>query len=153
MTTDRASLCVNCLSVPIEVEGNLPRRGGAMHSALVNLDAAIARSDEILTRAANSGVEVGESKLALAEARDDLTKARVTIHAASADTVNQNIQAGLKVTQKTYQAGLDAMNELRHRRMGLVVSVVAIIWVLLALLITIRKLESEPAGPAKEAGR
>ena len=124
-----------------------------MHSALVNLDAAIARSDEILNRVANSGIEVGESKLALAEGRDDLTKARVTIHSVSADAVNQNVQAGLKVTQKTYQAGLDAMAELRHRRLGLLASLVAIIWVLIALVITIRRLESQMAGPTNEAGR
>lgn len=147
--TGKDAICVKCHS-PGESAYD---QAGTMHTALVNLDAAIARSDELLTRAANSGVEVGASKLALTEARDDLTKARVTIHAASADAVNQNIQAGLKVTQKTYQAGLDAMAELRHRRMGLMVSVVAIIWVLIGLAITIRKLESEPAGPTKDAGR
>lgn len=147
--TGKEAMCIKCHSAGESAYDE----ARTIHSALTNLDAAIARSDEILTRAANSGIEVGESKLALAEARDDLTKARVTIHAASADAVNQNVQAGLKVTQKTYQAGLDAMGELRHRRLGLVASVIAIIWVLIALMITIRKLESETAGPTKEAGR
>lgn len=147
--TGKEAMCIKCHSAGESAYDE----ARTIHSALTNLDAAIARSDEILTRAANSGIEVGESKLALTEARDDLTKARVTIHAASADAVNQNVQAGLKVTQKTYQAGLDAMGELRHRRLGLVASVIAIIWVLIALMITIRKLESETAGPTKEAGR
>jgi hypothetical protein len=53
-----------------------------------------------------------------------------------------DVQAGLKVTQATWQAGLAAMQELKYRRMGLVVSLVSIVLVLIALALLIRKLES-----------
>lgn len=113
-----------------------------MHTELVKLNEAITRSDEILSRAANSGIEVGASGLALAEARDDLTKARVTIHSVRVDATEKEIQAGLKVTEATWQAGLAAMQELKYRRTGLMVSLVSIVLVLIALALLIRKLES-----------
>jgi hypothetical protein len=115
---------------------------GAMHDGLQKLDREIARSDKILSGAETSGAEVGEAKLALSEARDDLTKARVTIHTVQAAAVDQNIQAGLKVTQKTWQAGLDALAELKYRREGLAVSLVAIVLVLIGLALLVQKLES-----------
>jgi predicted CXXCH cytochrome family protein len=124
----------------------------ALHASLTKLDAQIARSDELLARAENSGVEVGESQLSLAEARDDLTKARVTIHSVRADAVDENIQAGLKVTRAAWQAGLDAMAELRYRRTGLTVSLGAILLVLVVILLLIRSLESKKSNATKGAG-
>jgi hypothetical protein len=140
--TGKDAVCVKCHSAgePAYVAA------AAMHDDLQNLDSAIMRSDEILNRAATSGVEVGEAQLALSEARDDLTKARVTIHGVQAEAVDQNIQAGLKVTQKTWQAGLGALAELRFRRKGLAISTAAILLVLIALALLIRKLESQNAG-------
>jgi predicted CXXCH cytochrome family protein len=137
--TGKESVCMKCHSSgePAYTEA------GAMHDGLQKLDREIARSDEILTRAETSGVEVGEAQLSLSEARDDLTKARVTIHSVQAATVDQNIQAGLKVTQKTWQAGLDALAELKYRREGLAVSMIAIVLVLFGLAFLIRKLESQ----------
>lgn len=140
--TGKDAVCVKCHSAgePAYAEA------GAMHDNLRNLDSAIMRSDEILNRAETSGVEVGEAQLALSEARDDLIKARVTIHSVQAKSVDQNIQAGLKVTQKTWQAGLNALAELRFRREGLAISLVIIVLVLIALALLIRKLESQKSG-------
>lgn len=139
--TAKGSICLNC-----HVEGD----GGyvaaaAMHDDLVKLDSATARSDDILGRAERSGMEVGEAKLAEAEARDDLTKARVEIHSVEAATVDSDINAGLKVAASTYQAGQNALAELRYRRKGLLVSVVIIVFVLIGLFLMIRNLESKDA--------
>jgi Fe2+ or Zn2+ uptake regulation protein len=136
--TGTSSVCVKCHS-PGE-----PAYAAAetMHTELVKLSEAITRSDEILSRAANSGIEVGASGLALAEARDDLTKARVTIHSVRVDATEKDVQAGLKVTEATWQAGLAAIQELKYRRTGLMVSLVSIVLVLIALALLIRKLES-----------
>jgi predicted CXXCH cytochrome family protein len=136
--TGKDAICVKCHSAGDPAYTTAT----AMHDALRNLDNAIVRSDEILNRAETSGVEVGEAQLTLSEARDDLTKARVTIHSVNNKEVDQNIQAGLKVTQKTWQAGLDALAESRFRREGLAISLVAIVLVLIALWFLIRKLES-----------
>jgi predicted CXXCH cytochrome family protein len=125
----------------------------AMHDKLVKLEDSIARSDALLTRAGTAGIEVGDAKLALSEARDDLTKSRVAVHSVQPPAVDQGIQAGLKVTEKTWQAGLDAMAELRYRRTGLMVSCAAILLVLIALALLIRRLESEQPEVNKETGQ
>jgi len=137
--TEKGAVCMKCHSSGEPAYA----AAGAMHDELQKLDSEITRSDEILTRAETSGVEVGDAKLALSEARDDLTKARVTIHSVQAATVDENIQAGLKVTQKAWQAGLDALAELKYRREGLAVSLVAILLVLIGLALLIRKVESQ----------
>jgi hypothetical protein len=140
--TGKDAVCVKCHSAGEPAYA----AAAAMHDGLRNLDSAITRSDEILNRAQTSGVEVGEAQLALSEARDDLTKARVTIHSVQVKALDQNIQAGLQVTQKTWQAGLGALAELRFRREGLAISVAAIVLVLIALALFIRKLESKDSA-------
>jgi hypothetical protein len=93
--------------------------------------------------AENSGVEIGEAKVALSEARTDLTKARVTIHSVQPEAVNQDIQVGMQVTKKAWQAGLDALAELKYRREGLTVSLAAIVLVLIGLALLIRKVDAQ----------
>lgn len=137
--TAQEAVCVKCHST-----GDPGFEASAtMHQELVNLNAAIVRSDGILGRAADAGIEVGEPQLALADARDDLTKARVAVHSVQPAVMDQNIQAGLKVTEKTYQAGLDAMAEVKYRRTGLILSLVAIGFVIIALALLIRQLEGK----------
>lgn len=143
--THKGAVCVNCHS-----EGEPAyAMAAAVHEHLVNLDAAIRRSDEILQRAEEAGIEVGDAQLALADGRDDLTKARVAIHSVQASAVDQDIQAGLKVTKSTYQTGVQAMAELSFRREGLAVSLVAIALVIFALAFLIREIESKQE-PDKE---
>lgn len=139
--TGKGSVCLQC-----HMEGDAGFvAAGTMHDDLARLDSAIARSDEILGRAERSGMEVGQAKLAEADARDDLMKARVEIHSVQPVTVDHDIEAGLKVTASTYQSGLDALAELHYRRKGLLVSVVIIVFVLIGLFLMIRKLDSKVA--------
>jgi len=139
--TGKDAVCMTCHS-----EGDAgAETAQKIHAGLVKLDASIARSDELLGRAESSGMEVSEAKLAESEARDDLTKARVDLHAVNFARVDPEIQAGLKVTQNTWQAGQDAMAELQFRRKGLLVSIVTILLVVIGLFLMIRKLESNPA--------
>ena len=86
-------------------------------------------------------MEVSEARLGQDQARDSLTKARVTIHGFQTDLVEQDIQAGLKIAAKDLQAGKDALRQRDYRRMGLGVSVAAIFIVLLGLRLYIRQIE------------
>src|ERR1019366_7165719 len=81
-------------------------------------------------------------KLGQDQARDSLTKARVTIHSFRTDLVDQDIQAGLKIAAQNLQAGKDAMVERNHRRVGLGISVIAIGIVLTGLRLYIKKTEN-----------
>lgn len=143
--TANTAFCVKC-----HVDGDAGYTAAAtIHTGLLKLNQEIERSDEILGRAQNAGVEVGPTILALSEARDDLTKARVATHSATPETVQQDTQAGLKVTDKAWQAGQVAMRELKYRRQGLAVSVAAILLVLVALALLIRKIETPSPGETR----
>lgn len=109
---------------------------------LGHLDEAIKNADRILTVAESSGMEVSEARLAQNQARDSLTKARVTIHSFRKDLVDQDIQAGLGIAAKNLQAGQKAMAERNYRRAGLGVSLVAIVLMLIGIRLYIKRIES-----------
>ena len=109
---------------------------------LERLDAAIKNADGVLAVAESSGMEVSEAQLAQSQARDSLTKARVTIHSFRKDLVDQDIQAGLGIAAKNLQAGQKAMVERNYRRVGLGISLVALAIMLVGLRLYIKKIES-----------
>jgi len=106
------------------------------------LDEAVKSADQVLRVAESSGMEVSEARLGQDQARDSLTKARVTIHSFRTDLVDQDIQAGLKIAANNLQVGKDAMVERNHRRVGLGISIIAIGMVLAGLRLYIKKIES-----------
>jgi len=71
-----------------------------MLANLKSLEDAIQDSDKLLSVAETSGMEVSQARLDEDQARDALTKARVTIHSFSKELVNQYIQDGLKLSRK-----------------------------------------------------
>jgi hypothetical protein len=111
-------------------------------AGLNQLDSAIKQGDEVIGLADASGMEVSEARLGQNQARDALTKARVTVHAFRQDLMNQDIQAGLKIAAKDREAGQKAMAERKHRRMGLGMSLLAIGMVVVSLRLYIKKIES-----------
>jgi hypothetical protein len=111
-------------------------------SSLSRLDKAIKSADQVLRVAESSGMEVSEARLGQDQARDSLTKARVTIHSFRTDLVDQDIQDGLKIAAKNLQAGKEAMVERNYRRLGFGISLIAIGIVLAGLRLYIKKIES-----------
>jgi hypothetical protein len=109
---------------------------------LTQLDGAIKDADQALHLAESSGMEVSEARLAQDQARDSLTKARVTIHTFQPTLVDQDVQAGMKIAAANLKAGKDAMVERNHRRIGLGICFIAIAMMLIGLWLYIRKLES-----------
>ena len=112
-----------------------------LQASLVRLDHAIQNADQVLGLAERSGMEVSEARLAQDQAKDSLTKARVTIHSFRTDLVDQDVQAGLKIAAKNLEAGKEAMVERNRRRAGLGVSLVAIGMVLVGLRQYLKKIE------------
>jgi hypothetical protein len=109
---------------------------------LTRLGEAIKGADQVLAVAESSGMEVSEARLGQNQARDSLTKARVTIHSFRKDLVDEDIQAGLNIAAKNLQAGQKAMVERNYRRVGLGISLVAIGIMLVGLRLYIKKIES-----------
>jgi predicted CXXCH cytochrome family protein len=112
---------------------------------LTRLDQAIKKSDQILAVAESSGMEVSDARLEQDQARDALTKARVAIHRFQVGPVEEDVQAGLKITAKTQLEGENALKERNYRRVGLALSLLTILVVLLGLSKYIRGLERKPS--------
>ena len=141
--TTEESVCLNCHS-----SGD---RGFAaaeeMHRQLKSLEAALARADQVLSQAESSGMEVSQARLDRGQARDALTKARVTIHAFQVARVAEDIGVGVKGAEQTYQAGVKALVERDYRRKGLAVSLITILVVLIGLRLYILHLEAREPAP------
>ncbi len=110
-------------------------------SGLGRLDEAIKNADRVLGVAESSGMEVSEARLGQNQAKDSLTKARVTIHSFRKELVDQDIQAGLVFAAKNLQAGQKAMVDRNYRRVGLAISLLAIGIVLVGLRLYMKKIE------------
>lgn len=136
--TDDKSVCGQCHTEgdPGFVAAN------SIRDHLAQLAAAIDRSDQILSKAERSGMEVSQARLDLVQTRDTLTKARVTIHSVNVARVQQDIQPGLVAAARNYEAGKDALKERNYRRYGLGLSLIAIAIVITGLRMYLKQIES-----------
>lgn len=114
-----------------------------MLTELTRLDDAIKNADNVLGVAESSGMEVSQARLDEDQARDALTKARVTIHAFQKPLVDQDIQEGLKIAAKNLQAGKDALAERDYRRRGLGFALIFIFLTVIGLFLYIRQIEQK----------
>lgn len=137
--TGPQSVCAQCHTPGDECD----QETAEMLRGLTRLDGAIKGADRVLGVAESSGMEVSQALLDEDQARDSLTKARVTIHSFRKELVDQDIQAGLKIAAKDLQAGRDALRERGYRRIGLGFSLAAIAVVLVGLRLYIRKIEQK----------
>lgn len=135
--TSAQSVCTNC-----HTQGDAGyKAAGDMQQQIGGLETSIVRSDRILGAAESSGMEVSQARLELDQARDALTKACVSVHTFAATPVHADVDSGLKITAKTYGEGQAALRERDYRRTGLGMSLVAIVFVVVALRLYIREIE------------
>jgi hypothetical protein len=132
-----ASVCTNCHS-----PGEKGMTAGTeIKKMFVDLQTEIDQSDATLRTASKLGMEVGEAQMEQTQAKDDLTKARVTLHSFDVARIKADVGAAKKVTSKNEQAGLQALQESKYRRMGLGMSLIAILGVLIGLKLFISDLD------------
>jgi Cytochrome c3 len=135
--TGAQSVCTNC-----HTQGDAGYQvADQFLQQIAHFETAVKTSDEILDRAESDGMEVSQPRLEQDQARDALTKARVTVHSFNLVRMQEDILAGLKITDKTYQEGKAALAERDYRRKGLGVSVFFIVVVLIGLRLYIRHIE------------
>ena len=135
--TGPQSVCVNCHS-----QGDAGfALAGDIQKQLVATETAVSRSNEILSRAEHAGMEVSQAQLDLNDARDRLTKARVTLHSFQAAKIDEDLKAARVVTAKTYESGEKAMKERDYRRAGLGISLLTIAVMLIGLRVYISDIE------------
>jgi predicted CXXCH cytochrome family protein len=136
--TGPGGVCTRCHTPGDRCDG----ARAAILGNLTQLDGAIKDADTALRLAESAGMEVSEARLSQDQARDALTKARVTIHTFQTALVEKDIQAGMKIAVANQKAGKDAMVERNHRRIGLGICLIAIAMMLVGLWLYIKKLES-----------
>jgi predicted CXXCH cytochrome family protein len=135
--TGAAGVCMRC-----HQPGDVCDRNRAdILAHLTQLDHAINEADQSLRLAESSGMEVSEALLTQDQARDALTKARVTIHTFQPALVDADVQTGMKIADADLKVGQDAMVERNRRRVGLAISLIAIGMLLAGLWLYIRRIE------------
>jgi nitrate/TMAO reductase-like tetraheme cytochrome c subunit len=135
--TGPQSVCTNC-----HAEGDAGFKvATTTQQKLSGLESAIARADELLARAERSGMEVSQAKLSQTQARDALTKARVSIHSVTVDRIMQDVQTGTKLAEQNLAAGNQALADRDYRRWGLGVSVIVILLTIVGLWLYIWEIE------------
>jgi predicted GNAT family acetyltransferase len=135
--TGPQSVCTNC-----HTDGDAGYQAATqIAQQLDRLDTSVKGAAEILDRAESAGMEVSDAQLEQDQARDSLTKSRVAIHSFNPARVQQDVDAGLKITAKTYQEGAGALKERDYRRKGLALSLLAIVAVVLGLRFYLRQVE------------
>lgn len=135
--TGEGSVCTNC-----HTSGDAGYEvASQIHEQLVKLDLSVKSAEAILNRAESAGMEVSQARLEQDQARDSLTKARVSIHSFNNAHLTKYVETGLKTADKTYQEGKSALAERDYRRKGLGVSLVLIMIVIIGLGLYIRKIE------------
>ena len=137
--TGAQSVCINC-----HTSGDAGYAAADnIHNQLDHLTASLKDADTILNRAESAGMEVSQARLEQDQARDSLTKARVTIHSFNAARVDQEVQAAVKIAEKTHQEGVAALAERDYRRKGLGLSLLAIVAVVIGLRLFIGQVERQ----------
>lgn len=135
--TNAEAVCTNC-----HAEGDAGYKAAAgIKQSFTELDAQITATDEMLSRAASKGVEVSEPLLQQNEARDWLTKARVTLHSFKPERIAEDVKAGHKIADANRETGIQALKESDYRRRGLAVSLLTIFAFTFALFLYIKEIE------------
>ncbi len=137
--TGASGVCMRCHAAGDHCD----RARSLILSDLTKLDQSIQDADSSLRLAESAGMEVSEARLNQGQARDALTKARVTIHSFQPELVEQDIRGGMKIAAANRKAGEDAMVERNHRRAGLGICLIAIGFMLVGLRLYIRNIESQ----------
>ena len=124
-----------------------------MSKQITELDRALGRSEQVLTQARLSGMEISEAQLQLVEGRENLVKARVAVHAFQTAAVLKPVKEGLAIAAKTREAGEAALKERDFRRVGLSVSLLAIFTTIVGLWLAIQSIEKNRARQSQTNGR
>jgi predicted CXXCH cytochrome family protein len=115
----------------------------AMRESIDTLSTDYDTAHTILINAEHDGMEVSQPLFDLDGAKSALIKARASIHGFNLAGVKAQVQPGLEIAQKARIRGLRALDEIRFRREGLVISVLIILALIVGLVMKIRRLEQK----------
>jgi predicted CXXCH cytochrome family protein len=145
MLAGKASVCAQC-----HEDGSTEAKTGAQMAEWLNgLEADLKRSEAVLARAEQYGMEVSEAQVHLHDGWESLVKSRLELHTFRLADMSEPVKAGFAVAKETRESGEAALREKDFRRRGLAASVVFIIITILAIRLLIRRIEAN--GGARQA--
>jgi hypothetical protein len=125
--------------------------GGAaaigMFAALELAVRTTAGATEQVARAKRAGMLMEEADGDLQHAREEIITARTQVHTASVAGVAQHTNAATEASDRAAACAQAAFNEIRFRRVGLLVALVLILLAIVALVWMIRQIEQPAARP------
>lgn len=96
----------------------------------------------ILDSAETAGMEVSQSQVDLSHAHTALLNARAAFHSLNLDSVSAQVTAGLAISDAAFARGVEALRELRSRRLWLGGLIPIIMLVIAGLIMKIRQMEA-----------
>jgi hypothetical protein len=139
---DERAVCGDC-----HVADTRPAEtAAAMRAALDGAHAAHRTASEQVAAARNAGMLMTSADVLLLEAHEDLLHARTLVHALDPSRVEAHTSAAVLAAERALDGARDAFVEIRYRRTGLLVAVLAILVAITALLLQIRRLEQARRG-------
>ena len=138
---DSGAVCANCHGPDQNVQGYETAK---MMRALVD---SLTRSEEnaktLVEEAEQKGMEVGEEKFKLREARQARLQSKTAVHSFNAEKFREVIGPGLETASVVASEATDAIDEYYYRRTGLGVSTLIITVLAFSLFLLIRRIDSK----------
>jgi predicted CXXCH cytochrome family protein len=113
-----------------------------MRADIERLKAGVEQASALIASVKNAGIEVSNEELALREAKTKLTLARTEMHAFDPTQVTPVIAEGMTIIKAVDEAGQRGGAELRFRRLGLALSLGAILLVVVGLAWKVKQIDS-----------
>jgi predicted CXXCH cytochrome family protein len=135
--TTNGALCIACH------EAGSPGFEGAsaMRMAIDSLREAILQADNITQEAEQKGVEGSRGRFDLGPAKDDLTRVRSVVHTFDPAQVTEITSSGIKIADGVHQKAKAALGDIRTRRIGLLVTLLVVIFLAIILWRKIKQVD------------
>lgn len=134
-----------CISCHVAGDGKY-EASERMGAAAARLASRLGQARSLLERAERAGMEVSADRFALQKAQDKLVETRVLLHSFDEERYMAAAGEGIAAAEGGIAAGRRAFRELRHRRLGLGVSLVVILAVIAGLALKAREIDRRGRG-------
>jgi len=144
------SLCGKCHSESAAPEGY--RAAQYMRVLLDSLQETVAHAEHTIEAAEQKGMEVGDLRFSLRDARQARLRSRTAVHSFSIDKFKEVLYPGLMIARQALSDAEDANDDYYFRRTGLAVVSLIITVVVILLFLYIRRIERAQKEQQSAAG-
>jgi len=135
---EEKAVCANCHE---DEESNSYQKVKLMRSLLDSLRTNFEKTDSLLRKAEQAGMEVSDARFEFAEVKNALTKARGLIHAFDPNILKEEVTLGLKKNREVHQYALSALGEIRYRRTGLLIALFFVLILIAGLYLKVKEVD------------